>query len=129
MSSCSPLSKTLTPNPTSQCLNRKPSTPISCQKLEDSDSYATIANVGVVFAQTDVGMGFIEVILLAILAPIMCILGVWFGVFLQQNQKWNSYETIVFFLCLLSLFPLWGVLGYIEAVCIWFVLTSAFRRG
>ena len=78
-----------------------------------SDGYNTISNVGVTFAQQELGVTFTSLAIAGILSPTCAIIGIWFYRFVQVKLELSSGKLVSFLVCCMMVFPIYMCLGFI----------------
>ncbi|KAI0804700.1 autophagy-related protein 22-like protein [Irpex lacteus] len=84
-----------------------------------SDGFTTITSTAILFAKTTLHMPASSLILIGILTPVSGILGSLLWPPLQRRFAWSNLRVLVTLVCLASLVPAYGCLGFL----------SVFREG
>ncbi|KAF7795942.1 hypothetical protein EIP86_007109 [Pleurotus ostreatoroseus] len=84
-----------------------------------SDGFTTITSTAILFAKTSLHMPASSLILIGIITPMSGILGSLIWPLIQKRAGWTNLRVLVTLVCLASLLPAYGCLGFL----------SIFRNG
>lgn len=81
-----------------------------------SDSYNTIASVGILFAKSDLNADSSHLIIMLIEAPLVALIGNFFWLWFKERFKFSTKSMIIINLCFLSILPIYGFIGFIPNI-------------
>ena len=79
-----------------------------------SDGYSTIAGLGLLYARLDMCANTSSLFVIAIEAPLFAAFGNFFWLWLSRKYKFSNQTMVVIILCVVSILPFWGLLGYVS---------------
>lgn len=79
-----------------------------------SDGYGTLCSVAVIFARSEMGVPYVDMMKAMILAPVCSLLGNYFFFGVQRVFRLRTKTMILLLLGLLSVIPLYGSLGLVS---------------
>ncbi len=79
-----------------------------------SDSYSAIASVGILFGESELGMTFIDLAIVAVIVPLFAAIGVYVLLWVQQRYHLKAKRMIQLCLYVLACLTMWGCIGFID---------------
>ncbi|KAJ3377958.1 Autophagy protein 22 [Entophlyctis sp. JEL0112] len=81
-----------------------------------SDSFGTLVNVSVLWAQTQLGFSTTEILILAAEVQLTALIGAYGWNQIQTRTKIASKNVVVIQNCIYILIPAWGLLGFVPSI-------------
>lgn len=81
-----------------------------------SDAIASISGTAILFAKTNIGMKPTQLALISVLGTISGCFGAFYWATFSRYFGLKASHTIIIFVCLLEVIPIYGIIGFIPAV-------------